>query len=118
MVHGSWRSIDIRSSSWYLPSLSDTASDRRLLFWMRSNFEPNVSIDPQLLFERLLDCGEVARLLHLHPKTVERMAREGRLPAVKVGKRWLFRTSEIDRWMFSLVDSSRRSVPRGQEKTP
>ena len=69
-------------------------------------------------FEPLLDCQDTARLLHLHPKTVERLAREGELPAVKVGKRWLFRASEIDQWMSSLVDSSRRSVPRGQEKTP
>ncbi len=69
------RSIDIRFSSWYVALfLSDIVSHRRLLFWMRSNFEPNVSIDPQLLFERLLDCGEVARLLHLDPKTVERLS--------------------------------------------
>jgi excisionase family DNA binding protein len=64
-------------------------------------------------FEPLLDCHETARLLHLHRKTVERLAREGELPAVKIGKRWLFRASEIDRWMASLVDSKRRSVPRG-----
>ena len=69
-------------------------------------------------FEKLLDCDQTARLLHLHPKTVERLAREGRVPAYKIGKRWLFRASEIDRWMSSLVDSSRRSVPRGQEITP
>jgi excisionase family DNA binding protein len=85
---------------------------------MRSNFEPSFAIDPQRSFERLLDCEETARLLHLHPKTVERLAREGRMPAYKVGKRWLFRASEIDQWMSSLVDFSRRSVPRGQEKTP
>ena len=71
-----------------------------------------------LSFEPLLDCQETARLLHLHPKTVERLAREGHLPAVKLGKRWLFRASEIDRWMSSLVNFSWRSVPRGQENTP
>jgi excisionase family DNA binding protein len=64
-------------------------------------------------FENLLDCEETARLLHLHPKTVERLARECRIPAYKIGKRWLFRASEIDQWMSSLVDFSRRSVPRG-----
>jgi len=85
---------------------------------MRSNFDLAFAIDPQRSFERLLDCGEVARLLHLHPKTVERLAREGRIPAYKIGKRWLFRASEIDQWMSSLVDFSWRSVPRGQENTP
>jgi excisionase family DNA binding protein len=69
-------------------------------------------------FEPLLDCKETAHLLHLHPKTVERLARSGDLPAVKIGKRWLFRASEIDRWMASLVDSSRRSVSRGEENIP
>ncbi len=85
---------------------------------MKSNFEPNCACNPQLPFEHLLDCREVARLLHLHPKTVERLAREGRMPSYKIGKRWLFRASEIDQWMSSLVDFSRRSVPRGQENTP
>ena len=113
------RSIDIRSSSWYVALfLSDIVSYRRLLFLMRSNFEPNFPIDPQLQFERLLDCGEVARLLHLHPKTVERMAREGRLPAFKVGKRWLFRPVHIDHWVSSLVDSTSASVLRGIGETP
>ena len=113
------RSIDIRFSSWYVALfLSDIVSHRRLLFWMRSNFEPNFPIDPQLQFERLLDCGEVARLLHLHPKTVERMAREGRLPAFKVGRRWLFRTTHIDQWVSSLVHSTPASVLRGIGETP
>src|SRR5713226_7036445 len=89
-----------------LPSLSDIVSYRRLLFCMRNHFEPDFPIDPQLQFERLLDCGEVAHLLHLHPKTVERMAREGRLPAFKVGRRWLFRTTHIDQWVSSLVHST------------
>ena len=93
-------------------------SPRRLLFWMRNDFEPTSAIDPERSFERLLDCGEVARLLHLHPKTVERMAREGRLPAFKVGKRWLFRTTHIDQWVSSLVHSTPASVLRGIGETP
>jgi molybdopterin-binding protein len=33
---------------------------------------------------------EVARLLHMHPKRVQQLARSGRLPALRVGRRWLF----------------------------
>jgi helix-turn-helix protein len=33
--------------------------------------------------EQLLTCSEVAELLHLHPKTVERWARAGKLPCVR-----------------------------------
>jgi excisionase family DNA binding protein len=60
---------------------------------------------PEQSFEPLFDCQETARLLHLHPKTVERLARERALPAVKVGKRWLFRASELDAWLSSGVHS-------------
>jgi molybdopterin-binding protein len=34
--------------------------------------------------------AEVASLLHLNPKRVQRLARTGQLPAVRVGRRWLF----------------------------
>ncbi len=38
----------------------------------------------------LLTAAQVAARLALHPKTVVRMARDGRLPAVKVGAGWRF----------------------------
>jgi molybdopterin-binding protein len=33
---------------------------------------------------------EVAEILHLHVKRVQALARDGRLPAVRVGRKWLF----------------------------
>ena len=50
-------------------------------------------------FEPLTDADEVAKLLGLHPKTVQSMARAGKIPAIRVGKFWRFRKSEIDRWL-------------------
>ncbi len=44
----------------------------------------------------LLTPTEAAERLRLHPKTVVRMARDGRLPAVKVGTGWRFRTDQLD----------------------
>jgi excisionase family DNA binding protein len=44
----------------------------------------------------LLTPAEAAERLRLHPKTVVRMARDGRLPAVKVGTAWRFRTDQLD----------------------
>jgi len=70
-------------------------------------------------FEPLLDCHEAARLLHLHPKTVERLARARQIPAYKIGKRWLFRASELDGWLGSGVHS--KSHPcrcKGKEFEP
>jgi molybdopterin-binding protein len=37
-----------------------------------------------------LGVAEAASLLHLNPKRVQYLARTGRLPAVRVGRKWLF----------------------------
>lgn len=55
-------------------------------------------------FEPLIDANEVASLLGLHPKTVQQMARTGRVPGIRIGKFWRFRKSEIDRWLRSEVN--------------
>lgn len=44
----------------------------------------------------LLTPAQAAERLRLHPKTVVRMARDGRLPAVKVGTGWRFRADQLD----------------------
>jgi len=43
----------------------------------------------------LLTPAEAAERLRLHPKTVVRMARDGRLPAVKVGVGWRFHPDRL-----------------------
>ena len=56
--------------------------------------------------EPLLDCvGAAAVLGGLHPKTVERWAREGRIPAYHYFRHWKFRASELELWMLSHVNS-------------
>lgn len=40
--------------------------------------------------EELLDVQEVAVKLKVHPKKVRQLARDGRLPAMKVGRDWRF----------------------------
>jgi len=52
-------------------------------------------------FEPLIDCEKAAELLGIHPKTLQQMARQGRIPAKKVGRSWRFRTSELDAWLRS-----------------
>ena len=44
-----------------------------------------------------LDAGQAAALLHLNIKQVQKMAREGRLPAVRIGRRWLFPREKLER---------------------
>jgi excisionase family DNA binding protein len=44
---------------------------------------------------RLLTATEAAQRLGLHPKTVVRMAREGRLPAARIGNGWRFHADQL-----------------------
>src|SRR3984893_10586659 len=50
-------------------------------------------------FERLVDSREAAALLRIHPKTLQRLARKGGIRAMRIGKLWRFRTSDLDAWV-------------------
>jgi excisionase family DNA binding protein len=56
--------------------------------------------------EPVWNCHEAARFLRIHPATVKRLAREGKLPAFRIGNRWRFRPSELDAWARSTVLST------------
>ena len=47
------------------------------------------------VFERLLDSEQAAALVKVHPKTLQRYARKGVVPGVRIGKLWRFRASEL-----------------------
>ncbi len=53
----------------------------------------------QLLFEPLLSEVQTGELLGLHPKTVQRLARNGELPAIRIGRYWRFRASALNEWI-------------------
>ncbi|MFN8547084.1 MAG: TOBE domain-containing protein [Candidatus Eisenbacteria bacterium] len=50
-----------------------------------------------------LDTADAARLLHVNVKRVQSLARSGALPAIRVGKRWLFRRAELERLLATHV---------------
>ena len=56
--------------------------------------------------ERLLTSSDVGELLGIHPKVVERMAKRGEVPALKVGKFWRYRASALDGWIDSRLQSA------------
>lgn len=45
----------------------------------------------------MLTADEAATLLHLNVKRVQSLARSGKLPAARVGRKWLFRRDELER---------------------
>ena len=54
---------------------------------------------PAMTFERVLNTEEAAGLLQIHPKTLQRFAREGAIHGIHIGKLWRFRASEIEDWI-------------------
>ena len=60
--------------------------------------KPPVS-DRGFIPERLLDSDEAARIMNVHPKTLQKLARKGIVRGVHVGKLWRFRASTIEEWI-------------------
>jgi excisionase family DNA binding protein len=54
---------------------------------------------PAVAFERLINPTEAASLLGIHEKTLIKLAREGRVPVVRLGKLWRFRASALENWI-------------------
>ena len=47
----------------------------------------------------IMTIDETATYLNLHPLTVRRLAREGEIPAVKIGRQWRVKRELLDRWL-------------------
>ena len=54
----------------------------------------------------ILTAKQVAEYLHIHPLTVHRYAREGRIPAFKIGTDWRFHKKYIQKWIKQKVSSN------------
>lgn len=82
------------------------------------NTRPAVTLtEAQAPFEPLLDLTEAAGLLRIHPQTLKKMAIRRTVPAIKVGRLWRFRVSDLGAWIDSRVslvenDSERRAERR------
>lgn len=47
--------------------------------------------------KEILTAQEVAKYLRIHPYTVKRLVRTGKLPGFKVGGQWRFNKNEINK---------------------
>jgi excisionase family DNA binding protein len=54
-------------------------------------------------FEPLLDSEEAAALLKIHPKTLQKLARNGEITAIQIGKLWRFRASALNDWLEKIA---------------
>jgi excisionase family DNA binding protein len=64
-----------------------------------------------MIDETFLTTEEVLEYLQVNLRTVYRLIKAGKIPAVRVGRQWRFRKRDIDAWL----DSQR---PRGTRTTP
>lgn len=69
------------------------ALDDQTIARLAERLRPHLAADGSTA--ELLTAAEAAKRLRLHPKTVVRMARDGRLPAVKVGTGWRFEPDRL-----------------------
>jgi excisionase family DNA binding protein len=73
-----------------LPRLTKRRSQAEMEMNTRSH---EVGHPMQNSFEPLITVEAAAALLGIHPKTLERMARRGEAPALKIGRYWRFRAT-------------------------
>lgn len=62
--------------------------------------------------KEILTAKEVAGYLKIHQLTVHKYAREGKIPAFKIGSDWRFHKKQLERWIKEKSDYN----SRGKEK--
>lgn len=48
--------------------------------------------------EKIMTIRELSEFLRVHPTTIYRLLRQGRLPGFRVGSNWRFSREAIERW--------------------
>jgi excisionase family DNA binding protein len=68
-----------------------------------------------MIDETFLTTDEVLEYLQVNLRTVYRLIKAGKIPAVRVGRQWRFRKRDIDAWLDSqhLRAGSRSPAPQG-----
>jgi excisionase family DNA binding protein len=64
--------------------------------------EPHRAKEVELPYvpEPLLDSDQAAKRLQIHPKTLQRYARQGYIKGFHIGTMWRFRASDIESWIL------------------
>jgi excisionase family DNA binding protein len=64
------------------------------------------SIETKKDYRTILTVREVAEYLRMSEAKVYRLAKERRLPVVRIGKTWRFRKDLLDKWLSQSTESS------------
>jgi len=70
---------------------------------------PQNESNTQRHFEPLRTDAQAADLPGIHPKTLQRLARLGEIPAHRIGRFWRYRASELDSWLRDCANAGAES---------
>ena len=62
------------------------------------------------MFENYIDVIEASKILDIHPETVKRLIREGRLTATKFGNKWIMERDQLQ--VFANIYDGKRGRTR------
>ena len=65
--------------------------------------------------KEIMTTKEVAGYLNIHPLTVNKYAREGKIPAFKIGTDWRFHKMYIERWIKDKMDNNQIGKERRKQ---
>jgi excisionase family DNA binding protein len=52
----------------------------------------------EFLLDNYAGVSEIGKRLHIHPESVRRLIRQGKLPAIKFGNKWLVEKSTLEQF--------------------
>jgi excisionase family DNA binding protein len=58
-----------------------------------------------VIAKEIMTAKEVAQYLSLHPLTVHKYARAGKIPAFKIGTDWRFHRKYLEKWIHQKLTS-------------
>ena len=64
------------------------------------------------VIDDILDADQVGEMLHIHPRTIVRLANQGKIPGFKVGSQWRFRKEAINEY---IRNQEQQNTSKGDE---
>ncbi|MDL1957206.1 MAG: helix-turn-helix domain-containing protein [Candidatus Desulfofervidus auxilii] len=61
-------------------------------------------------FSEIMTLEETARYLKIGKSTLYKMARKGKIPAVKIANQWRFIKEDIDKWLQEMRDGKSLTI--------
>jgi excisionase family DNA binding protein len=62
--------------------------------------------------KEIVTIRELASYLHCHPSTIYRLAKNGQIPAFRLGGSWRFRIDDVNSFLQQTMVRSERSLPQ------